>query len=151
MKSVLLLLFIFLSFSFSMASSLNSNASSRNEPNISELMEACGSSNLATCFKFLFNSDLPEEHGFLMRIGEERNQIRSKTEKLEATIRETRFRGPFNDKAVDALRCLEETHVRLLDRLQVLDALIGETRDGIIEKGRHVKLMEFDESLSDVE
>ncbi|PWA36575.1 hypothetical protein CTI12_AA598500 [Artemisia annua] len=108
-----------------MASSMNINQSSINEPNIIELKEACGSANLATCF--------------------------NKAEKLEATIRETRFRGPFNDKAVDALRCLEETHVRLLDRLQVLDALLGETRDGIIEKGGHVKLMEFDESLSDVE
>ncbi|PWA53758.1 reverse transcriptase domain-containing protein [Artemisia annua] len=127
-KSVLHII-IFLSFIFPIASSMNINISSRNEPNITELKEACGSANLATCFKFLFKSELTEEHGFLMRMGEERNQLRSKAEKLEATIRETRFRGPFNDKAVDALHCLEETHVRLLDRLQVLDALLGETRD----------------------
>ncbi|PWA88721.1 hypothetical protein CTI12_AA117310 [Artemisia annua] len=134
-----------------MATSMNINQSSRNEPNITELKEACGSADLATCFKFLFKSDLTEEHGFLMRMGEERNQLRSKAEKFEATIREARFRGPFNDKAVDAIRCLEETHLRMLDRLQVLDGLLDETRDGIIEKGRHVKLMEFDEGLSDVE
>ena len=134
-----------------MASSSNINQSFKNEPIITELMEACGSSDLASCFKFFFNSDLIEEYGFLMRLGEERNQLRRKAEKFEASIREARYRGPFNDKAVDALRCLQETHHRFLDRLQVLDAVIGETHDSIVEKGRHVKLMEFDEGLSDVE
>ena len=130
----------------------SSNSESNNpEPNINELKEACGSHDLATCFKFLFKSEIPEEYGFLMRIGEERNQLRSKLEKWEATIRETRYRGPFNEKAVDGFRCLVETHKRMLDRFQVLTTLLDEVLDGIVEKGRHVKLMEFDEGLSDVE
>ncbi|PWA46545.1 hypothetical protein CTI12_AA507600 [Artemisia annua] len=133
-----------------MASSSSNSESNNREPNISELKEACGSGDLATCFKFLFNSEIPEEYGFLVRMGEERNQLLSKVQKLEVTIRETRFRGPFNDKAVDALRCLIETHQRLLDRVQVLTTLIDEVPDGIVEKGRHVKLMEFDEGLSDL-
>ena len=135
-----------------MASSSSINIESKNrEPNISELKEACGSEDLATCFKFLFDSDISEEYGLLMRMGEERNQHRSKLDKLEVTIRETRYRGPFNEKAVDGLRCLLETHQRLLNRYQVLTTLIDEVRDGIVEKGRHVKLMEFGEGLSDVE
>ena len=119
--------------------------------NISELKQACGSNDLATAFKFLFQSQIIEEQGFLMRIGEERNQLRSKVEKSEITIAELRNRGPYNDKAVAALRCLVETHNRDLDRLRLLTSLIGETRDGIMEKERHVKLMEFDEGSSDVE
>ncbi|PWA81309.1 hypothetical protein CTI12_AA188840 [Artemisia annua] len=134
-----------------MASSSNLSDSNNIEPNIKELKQACGSEDLATCFKFLFNSDIAEDYGFLMRWGDERNQLRSKVEKSEQTIKEARNHGPFNDKAVDGLRCLLETHQRDLDKLQLLNNLLGLTRDGIEEKGRHVKLMEFDEGLSDCE
>ncbi|PWA51724.1 hypothetical protein CTI12_AA222920 [Artemisia annua] len=127
-----------------MASS-NISYSNNIEPNINELKQACGSQDLATCFKFLFNSDIAEDYGFIMRWGDERNQLRSKVEKSEQTIKEARHRGPFNEKAVDGLRCLLETHHRDLDMLQLLNNLLDLIRGGIEEKGRHVKLMEFNE------
>ncbi|PWA69620.1 hypothetical protein CTI12_AA297490 [Artemisia annua] len=128
-----------------MASSSNISYSNNVEPNINELKQACGSKDLATCFKFLFNSDIAEDYGFLMRWGDERNQLRSKVEKSEQTIKEARHHGPFNEKDVDGLRCLLETHHRDLDKLQMLNNLLDLIRGGIEEKGRHIKLMEFNE------
>ncbi|PWA67020.1 suppressor of overexpression of CO1 like protein [Artemisia annua] len=40
---------------------------------------------------------------------------------------------------------------KFLDRIQALTNLLDETRERIVEKGRHVKFMEFDEGLSDAE
>ena len=117
--------------------------------NIEELKQAFGSDDLSTCFKYLFNNEISEDVGFLIRIGDECSQLRAKIAKRNNTIREAQFCGSFDSKAVNVLRCLLEIQQRERNRLQQLTAIIDEVHEGIQEKQRHVSLMEFDEEFPD--
>ena len=130
---------------FSNSSSSMANPSSNN---IKELKEASGSDNLATAFKFLFSYQKSEEEGSLMRMWEERNQLEKVVEKLEVTMREAHQFGPYNEKAVDVISCLGESLERFRNRILLLTTLIDDIGDGIGDKNRQVKLMEYHEDFT---
>ena len=51
--------------------------------NIEELMEAFGTDDLSTCFKYLFNNEISEDVGFFIRIGDECSQLCAKIAKRD--------------------------------------------------------------------
>ncbi|PWA92259.1 zinc finger protein [Artemisia annua] len=89
-------------------------------PNLNELKDACGSEDLSDAFKFLFSQEMTEDEGFLIRTGEECNQLRAKIEKREHNITETKTFGTFHDAATKAWDCLVETQEREEQRLRAL-------------------------------
>lgn len=119
------------------------------KPNIQELLAACGSTDLATAFKYLFSCEVTEDRSLLNRLEEERDQLERKVHKRERTVMETHGYGPFIGEAVDGLKGLLELQRVDRDTLVALLALLDAVRDGIAVKERQIVLMEQNEGMSD--
>ena len=118
-------------------------------PNIDELKRAAGSEKLADAFKLLFAHDKSEEQGFLMRLGEESDQLRAVIEKREQTITEADSFGHFNFVAATGHDCLFVSQMRDRRKLDLLAQLLLLAREGMDEKDGHMEMIEDAEDSDD--
>ena len=118
-------------------------------PNIDELKKAGGSEKLGDAFKLLIAHEKSEKQGFLMRLGEESDQLRSVIEKREQTINEADSFGHFNVVAATGHDCLFVTQLRDQRKLDLLAQLLLLAREGMDEKDAHVEMIEDAEDYDD--
>jgi hypothetical protein len=113
-------------------------------PNIEELKEASGSNHLSKCYKFLFVKEVTEYEAFIMEIGDKCNQLRSKIEKSEQSIREAHSFGEFHEVGATGLEFLLETQVEDQDLLEGLTNILAKAREAFNDKNHHVEVMDMD-------
>lgn len=110
-------------------------------PNLDELKEACGSEDLSVAFSFLFSHEIIDDEGFLIRVGEECNQLRAKIIKRDQNICELESLGALTEADSKTWDCLVETQERGIWRLRHLTSILVEAREGVVEKKAYVTTM----------
>ena len=112
-------------------------------PNIEQLKESCGSSELHHCFKYLFVQEWRENEDLIRFIGQKCANLEGNIERREQLMQEGESFGPFHNVAPDAVDCMVETQQRDQDILAALAAVLDLAREGRTEKERHVGLMDL--------
>ena len=118
-------------------------------PNLNEIKEACGSNDLADCYKFLFSHNKADDLGFLARMGQERDQLVAIMEKREQDMNESDSFGPFHEVATDVHDCLFEMQMADRSKLELLTELLVVSREAAQAKDGFIDKMTYEEGEND--
>ena len=114
-------------------------------PLLNDLKVVSGSKELHKAFKFLYGHEHVDDEVFIRYLGERRDQLQTTIQQKSARMAELWSLNQDEEEsasAVDVYDCEQEVLIRLRKRLEVVTELLVDLRQGLIEKEKHISIIE---------